>query len=400
MTMMRGNYADLVRRVVRQFRSEPTPSVPKDKRRLVAAVEEALRARARRRARVRSVVRSFVGATVGVAALLALVVGGGALWRRAGESHAERTGAPAARALMVLGSGDDARGDVISGDSRHLQLQRGMALEAGVRVVASPLGELRFGTAQGTLLALEPRGDLTVTEAGSTQRFALRSGAVRARVARLSAGERFLIETADAEIEVHGTAFRVAVVAADPTCGEGTTTRVSVSEGVVSVRAGGRQARIYPNGAWPEGCATAPSAAPATAHAVAPPPIVAANVERSTHGARVPLERPAPSVPGVQPRPASPVTPASDLVSQNDLFSAAVEAKKDGRLSEAARLFGKLAAEHPRSPLLESATVQRMKLLAAIDPEAAARAAADYLARFPSGFARPDAEKLVARSAP
>ena len=395
--MTRGNYADVVRRVVRQVRSEPTPSVPRDKRRMVAAVEEALRARARRRARA----RSFVGVTFSAAALLALVVGGRAVWERAGESHAERTNAPAApRALTVLGLGDDGRGDAISGDLRHTPLRRGMTLDAGIRLVASPSAEVSFGTAQGTQLALEPRGDLTVTEASTTQRFALRSGAVRARVAHLSTGERFLIDTPDAEIEVHGTAFRVGIVAADPSCGDGTTTRVSVSEGVVSVRTGGHETRVTPGGSWPEGCATTPSPSATAGHAA---PLtratVAARGARFVRPASAPPERPAPEPPAT-PAPALPVTPASDLATQNDLFSAAVQAKNEGQRAEAARLFGKLVSEHPRSPLLESATVQRMKLLAGIDAEAGARAAADYLARFPSGFARPDAEKLVARSAP
>jgi hypothetical protein len=56
--------------------------------------------------------------------------------------------------------------------------------------------------------------------------------------------------------------------------------------------------------------------------------------------------------------------------------------------------------EHPRGPLVESAAVQRMKALAAVDPAAGARAARDYLARFPGGFARPDAEKLAGRAGP
>jgi hypothetical protein len=193
-------------------------------------------------------------------------------------------------------------------------------------------------------------------------------------------------------------------VAADPRCGDGTTTRVSVSEGVVSVRVGGREVRVHPNGAWPEGCGAASSLGPTTTRVVPPAPAtVAARAERSARVVSAPLERPAPRTPPAPAAPTAPailVTPPSELVAQNDLFSAAVRARNAGQPSEAARLFGKLASEHPRSPLLESATVQRMKLLAPIDREAAARAAADYLARFPSGFARPDAEKLVARSAP
>jgi len=77
-----------------------------------------------------------------------------------------------------------------------------------------------------------------------------------------------------------------------------------------------------------------------------------------------------------------------------------VRAKKEGRLAESARLFDELATAHPGSPLVESALVQRMKLLATTDPAAAGRAAAIYLERYPSGFARPEARALVDRTAP
>ena len=45
--MKRPHYADLFRRLMERIYVEPSPSPPADGRRLVAAVEQALRARAR-----------------------------------------------------------------------------------------------------------------------------------------------------------------------------------------------------------------------------------------------------------------------------------------------------------------------------------------------------------------
>ena len=82
----------------------------------------------------------------------------------------------------------------------------------------------------------------------------------------------------------------------------------------------------------------------------------------------------------------------SSLAAENDLFATAVRAKRQGRLDDAARLFAELATSHPGGPLVESAVVQRMNILATTDPAAAARAAAAYLERFPGGFARAEAQ--------
>jgi hypothetical protein len=401
----RLDYADLVRRVVRRLRREPPPSLPSDRRRLVGAIEQALHARARRRLRL----RRGAGLSFAAAAMIALAFGGARLWRGAARGGDVATVASnrAVRALTVLGA-DDGQAVAVGGDKR-IPLRNGMAVGAGLQLRAPTSGEVRVGTAEGTLLTLEPRGELTVAEAGATQRFALRTGAMRAHVARLFAGERFIVDTADAEIEVHGTMFRVATAVSDPRCGDGTTTRVSVTEGVVTVRAGGRQTLVPAGGQWPTGCDV-----PAErAERLGRRSTVAARHAR--HRAEPPSDHPEPwpsvqvvapvVVAATKPSAANPATTptmnpsasSSDLAAQNDLFAAAVRAKKEGQLADAARLFGKLVGEHPASPLLESATVQRMKVLAAIDPAVGARAAADYLARFPGGFARPEAETLATR---
>jgi hypothetical protein len=408
----RQHYAEVARRLVRRFREEPGPSLPSDRRRLVGAVEQALHARARRNAQVRRAGWVVSGLVASVAALVIvprLVPGG----------HDGSTARHAPRAFTVLGA-DTAAAMASIGGEAPVPVRNGMPLREGLRLVAPASGEVRVGTAEGTSLTLEPRGDLTVAEAGDTQRFALRAGAVRARVSRLFAGERFIVDTTDAEVEVRGTAFRVAVVAADPSCGAGTTTRVSVDEGVVTVRQGGREARLAPGEAWPAGCPVGLAAATAepapritktsTRTSTTPPSTPhPTRVARGVSHDHEPGERPAPAqAPVVAPvvAPAAPVAPpptavsASGLAAENDLFAAAVRARNEGRLAEAARMFARLCDDHPRSPLAESAAVQRMHVLAVIDPAQGARAAADYMARYPGGFARVDAQALIERAAP
>jgi outer membrane protein assembly factor BamD (BamD/ComL family) len=87
--------------------------------------------------------------------------------------------------------------------------------------------------------------------------------------------------------------------------------------------------------------------------------------------------------------------PPSELSTQNDLFAQAVAAKRNGQNAAAVAAFERFLARYPASPLAETATVERMKLLATYDPGRAAAAARDYLARFPRGYARRDAEAIA-----
>jgi hypothetical protein len=357
------------------------PALPIDRRRLVAAVEDALRARARRR----TVLRRALGSSACVAAAAAVIVVAAGPRR---EARDVTTASPLPlRALTVLGEAP-AGGQVIAPDGSAQRATRGMIIGAGLRLLAPSSDQVRVGTADGTQLTLEPRADLAVVEAGHTQRFALRAGVINLHVARLFASERFVIGTPDAEIEVRGSAFRVALVPSEPECGGGTVTRVSVSEGIATVRSNGRELSVHPGERWPAACATTPAEDRTT-----PGP---ARVQR--HPKR------AAAIAGVSAAPAIPAQPppirTSSLAIENDLFGEAVRARNSGRLADAARAFGRLADEHPKSPLVESAMAQRMRILAALDPVAAARAASEYLARFPAGVAHPEAERLAARTAP
>jgi FecR protein len=301
--------------------------------------------------------------------------------------------------LHILSTPQHPSGMMVGTDAAPVPVVEGMALPQGFRLVAPPAGEVRIGAPRGTTLTLEGGGEVAVKDATNIQRYELKEGAIRARVAKLITGERFIIGTADAEVEVHGTAFRVAVVPVDPACGGGTITRVSVTEGVVSVRRDGTEVRVTPGHVWPEKCIESQAAAPA---ASAPAPSAHVRVRAHAKGTHVsapaepvvaeaPAEEPAPVE---APPPAPPLT-KSELAAQNDLFASAVRAKRRGHGSQAVRIFERFSREYPNSPLTESAVVQRMKLLGMIDSVAAGRAANDYLSHYPNGFARAEARQLI-----
>jgi hypothetical protein len=163
---------------------------------------------------------------------------------------------------------------------------------------------------------------------------------------------------------VRGTQFRVSVVPSNPTCGDGTTTRVDVVEGVVVVRHAGVEARVGAGEHWPAGCD--------------------AKEESKDQSANE-----APSTAPHAAKAAPSAAPTSKLGDQNDLYAEALAAKRRGAGGAAVQLFDRYIATYPGSPLAESAMAERMKLVRT-------RAAAQqYLARYPSGFARADAQAIL-----
>jgi hypothetical protein len=141
------------------------------------------------------------------------------------------------------------------------------------------------------------------------------------------------VRTSDAEVEVRGTTFRIGFAIPDPNCGHGTTTRVNVDEGVVTVRASGHEWTVSAPDSWPECTPAAPPSGTPSALAVSPP----------------------------KPRR------TSDLAAQNDLFDQAMAAKRRGDRAVAIGLFDRLLTTYPASPLAEQAFSERAKLIAAAD---------------------------------
>jgi hypothetical protein len=248
-------------------------------------------------------------------------------------------------------------------------------------------------TSAGSEAHLEFESGTRVTVGGSTRvrlleqrkkkRFALESGSIFAKVAKLAPEDRFVVATPDAEVEVRGTAFRVTLVTPEPSCADGTPTRLEVVEGVVVVRHAGQVFRVSAGESWPS-CAV--SAREGEPRAVVSP-ATASSAEVAPAGA---------SPPGAHVRSApSARASGSHLSEQNDLFDKAMRAKREGRSDVALATFDGLLKSYPNGPLAENASVERMRLLAASDSSSAAQTAREYLRRWPRGYARIEAESLA-----
>jgi ferric-dicitrate binding protein FerR (iron transport regulator) len=260
-------------------------------------------------------------------------------------------------------------------------LDAGGTVAAGDRVSAGTGVAMRLST--GTTLAIEPSSELQIVDAGPAMRLALLRGAVQAKVAKLHPGERFVVATPDAEIEVRGTAFRLAA-SADTVCDEPSSTRLEVFEGVVAVRRGSAVTLVGAGGVWPSGCHRRPAA---EAPSVAPAAPVAQPVEPRPRRLAVR----APALPPPTPAP----DPGSTLAEQNDLFGRAVAARRAGDRQGALERFLELERRFPSSPLGEASMVERMRLVAGRDRDAGRAIAREYLARYPEGFAGAEARALM-----
>ena len=360
-------YAWLVRKLL-EDRAAPTPPsapTPEERARAIAAVAQAITTRARRR---RAAWRAW--GTVAAAAAVAGVFAGSHLLRHVGApapSSVASSGGPeiivhpAAGGASVLVSGAEA------------PLVEGRSLTVGSRIVTPPDGRATLSFSTGTSVSLGEGADLTVGGEGGSQVLRLAGGFVDLHVAKLANGQRFVVDTPDAEVEVRGTQFRIALAVPDPECGGGTPTRVTVAEGVVVVRHAGVESRVAAGERWPAACARLSVSASAANDAP-----------------------PAPTPPSKRQLGDRRATPVSALTEQNDLFAEAAAAKHGGDVSGAVVAFDRLLAKYPAGLDAESAFVERMRLLRATASGRAIATARQYLARYPTGFARTEAETIVA----
>ena len=315
--------------------------------------------------------RRWTGAVLAIAALLVAALGLRGTLRGEGAGTRAEASDAAPYGLRVEG-----KGATIERIVERRPADSSGTIHAGDRVIAKA-GAVAVFVATGTKLTLDEGASIAVVEEGRTQAFALGAGNVRADVAKLHEGERFLIRTGDTEVEVRGTSFRVEHPEAPSPCLPALHTRVVVSEGVVVVRHAGREDRVKAGEAWPPPCA----ATPAPPENTAPPPAAAST-------ARVPVPSPSSAV--------ASASSASKLAAANELAARAERASKNGDPRGAVVLFDRLLAEYPSSPIAESATVERMRALDRIDRGRAVAAARDYLTKYPRGWARAEAEAILA----
>jgi hypothetical protein len=377
--MSSPRYARLIAEVFK--REEPRASdlwpVSSNRDEEIALIEMAMDKRRRRSARLRM--------TAGWSVAAALVLAGTGAWRAARQktpssptmtSSAESMGARAIAEPVAIAFASGS-GAIVAGPGSSTPAVAGHALQTGSRLIVDPSAGATLSLSTGTHLEVEPGSRLAVIENSRAQIFALNAGSLRADVAKLADNERFIVRTADAEVEVRGTSFLVDVVASDPACGAGSTTRVTVFEGVVTVRSAGKEESIAHGEHWPHNCRKSPALTSSARASI-------------KHAAKADAPAGAPSLPA----PAK--LPSSTLAEENDLFAEGMLARRHGNVRLAVEKMDLFLARYPASHLTESATAERMRLLGVLDPTSAAAAARHYLQRYPSGFARTDAETILA----
>lgn len=359
-----------------------------DRQQGIAIVAQAMAERARRVARVRA---AKLSALLAAAAGIALV--GGWLGARA----------PAQATVTCVGpscAGSSARSTFGTVAGRPFEPGQSIMAGRGQSTV------VEFGPV--TRIALDELSELEYRQADRTQRFGLLSGAVHLKVAKLKAGQRFLVETVDTQVEVRGTEFDVAVAKPGDGCAS-PRTRISVEEGVVEVRFHGKTSRVRAGESWPASCDEPVSllapAQPANVSAVpAPAPVSALRASVASKPREAALNAaPAKAEPAATPaaapgtkanaEPAS--ASASLLAEQNNLYAEAARLHRSGRLADALSTYESLLARFPSGPLAESASVGRLRILAKSERTRAVEEARRYLARYPHGIASAEAQALL-----
>ncbi len=340
-----SRYALFAARLLREARARIRPQRSSPPAQTIALLAGAITGAAVRRRR-RRVVR-LVGVTTGALGL-ALILAPGLKRTASSPRIADREAASATKQRFVAQG--SAIASVISGNGEAQPLLIGQEWHAGERLRSDALPIALTG-ADGTTLEVGPSSELQLVRVDMERWFRLARGAVSAHVSKLKAGERFVVVTPDAEVEVRGTRFQVTVAPPDEACGQGVVTRVAVSEGVVVVRSLGQEVRIDAGRHWPLGCPE--RAVPAVPPA---PERVAVSVRHTPAHASPVRGESAESV------------PPSTLATENDIFSAALKAERAGDRREAVELLDVLLARFPGSPLKQSAESARAKLSEPIQP--------------------------------
>jgi hypothetical protein len=358
-------YASLAARLLRE---RPTgKDTPLDRDAGVSAIVHAIALGRRRRVLRLSGLASGLVAAAAVALFFAL----------------PRASSPTAVATACHGAACPGAPRPAPADPAAHSLDRGQSIVAPANAPASVV------LATGTQITLAAKSGLECREDGATQRFALTGGSAHLHVAKLRSGERFLVQTADAEVEVRGTTFDVKIEPETPSCSAHTV--VSVEEGTVQVRGALSDAVLHAGQSWSGPCA----AVVASNHAH-PEPRKPHPAEPALGTPRSPAAVATGPVINPEPPPAEQTRPAtSSLTEQTDLFAEAETARKAGRSAEALSAYTRLLTRFPGGQLAEAAIVQRARLLSKLDPPGARSEAKRYLARYPAGFARGEMEALA-----
>jgi hypothetical protein len=240
-----------------------------------------------------------------------------------------------------------------------------------VSTAAQSVVEIGLGSGRAELEGLSELE--LVRPTASERRLRLGVGTVDVDLPRkLEAGKHLVVETPDVEVLVVGTAFTVDV---DRAAGTGST-RVRVRRGTVWITQGQKQLAVLNAGDDWHSATTARATLPVE------PAVAPVKPSRRAAGQRaVAPQRP---------------TDSGTLAEENRLFEAGLAARNAGDHGGAAEAFAGLLARYPRSVLREQALAEQFRALERAGRSSAATIAARrYLAGYPSGFARADAERVT-----
>jgi hypothetical protein len=273
-----------------------------------------------------------------------------------------------------------------------VRLAAGARLKGGEQLETLDGGALELGVDSGNvrLGALSKLEVLAPTR--EERRLRLGVGTVDVDVPHLGrSSDRLVVETPSVDVVVVGTAFSVDV--GGSTARE---TKVNVRRGTVWILSQGERLAILTAGdSWsserkfvadsaPESASPAPEAPPASEVPAAPSMKTsnAAPARAAEAGAREATAR---------------ETAPGSLAEENRLFEAGLAARNSGDDARAAESFGALLSRYPRSVLSEQALAERFRALSRAGRTAlAVTAARRYLAAYPQGAARSDAERIGA----
>ncbi len=214
----------------------------------------------------------------------------------------------------------------------------------------------------------------------------LEGGTIDLRVAPLSVGQRVVVVTADAELEVRGTDFRVSAAS-------GRLRAVEVREGRVELRHPSGTVLLGAGERWPapESRAEAQPVQASRPEAIEDAPAGPSRGSETRSAAGEPRESAE-----AAPRPVR-AEPTDHRAAASAAFARAVHALERGECDRAITLLRAFLAAHPDDPRAEDA---RWLVVVAHQragrTRAAQSAAQDYLERHPRGYRQPEAQSLAA----
>jgi len=325
------------------------------------------------------------GAAAAAALAAAGVVGYSELHSRPVIARVATT--PAGDARAVLGEVSVRRGS----DSTALH---GGEVFVGGEVIFTGVGagvEIGIASGHADLSASSEMQILRPT--ASERRLRLGAGAVDVDLPRkLEGGKHLVIETPDADVLVVGTAFTVEV-------GSETgarATHVSVRRGTVWIMQNGKQRAVLRAGDdWRSSSVTAARPAAPTAEPEKPVRAPEATNEKPARATEAAKASGLARQPGARVARARPLD-SGTLREENALYEAGLANRNGGDYAGAADAFAQLLTRYPRSVLRESALAGQFRALERAGRSSAATVAARrYVASYPNGFARADAERIA-----